>query len=735
MARRHRGVRALINDSDSPKNDAAGQQHCPVGGVVTTPPSNGTMVADGACEIGPLSPEQRAECAREVRRQGAECLYLDERCQQSGSCATPAGNGNGNGEGKGDGDGDGQGSYCDHPCNGDEIFYQQSPTLPDGSPNPYKERYPASFTKGFPHDPQTGLLQDDPTPDAEDGTEAYRRLLFALATGNPDDFENIRPLGCRRCVEEPCLPRPPRRVQPQRLLENPQSGFAFHLEGADPQRLCMPPAPCFASKAEVAELAELYWMALTRDVPFTRYGNDPIIAAAVDDLNSHFRPYLSRHLPPGNLNPQTIFRGPTAGDQVGPHISQFLLLDVPYGAQVIPAAIRTLLPSIDFLTNWDEWLAVQNGCDAEQSNCDPVLRLIRSGRDIAQYVHVDRDYNAFFNACHLLLYGREPLRRCEASPGLGVPFGPCLPYGNSLAPVEEEFPDKSRNQIGQGTFGDQHVKSVLVGATFRAFNAVWFQKWMVHRRLRPEEFGGRVHLEVLRREGDPAGQLFPVNPILFDSTLFTDGLLFAHTALQNANIRQPTRDFLGRPSNDGTYLLPTAYAEGSPLHPSYGSGHSTVSGCLATILKAFFHNDWIFPSPVEANEDGTSLRLYTGPDAGALTVAGELDKLASNIGIGRMWGGVHWRSDHEESLILGEQMAISILCDQRNTFNEPFEFRFRSFDFGPYQGQVVRIRPDTSPWRESKECPRCVETLPRDQYEAGCDRESRRFCQSRDEGK
>ncbi len=402
---------------------------------------------------------------------------------------------------------------------------------------------------------------------------------------------------------------------------------------------------------------------------------------------------------------------------------------MPYGAQLIPATIRTLLPGVDFLTNWDDWLAVQDGCDADQSNCDPVPRLIRSGRDLAQFVHVDRDYNAFFNACHQMLFGREPLRRCEARAGLGVPFGPCLPYPNPMAPRAEEFPGKSGNQLGQGTFGDQHVKSVLVGATFRAFHAVWFQKWSVHRRLRPEEFGGRVHLARLHGQGNAAGQPFPVNPILFNSALFAggaggNGLVFQHNAQQNANRLMPPQDRLGQPSSGGTYLLPMAYAEGSPLHPSYGSGHSTVAGCLVTLLKAFFRNDWVFLSPVEPNEDGTSVRFYTGPDR--LTVAGELDKLASNIGLGRDWAGVHWRSDHEQSLLLGEQVAIGILCDQRQTFNEPFEFRLRSFDFGPYGGQVVRIRPPTVRWDNANDpCQPCVELLDPDDYESGCGRRRR----------
>jgi len=645
-------------------------------------PSDPATVCGGACEIGPWTGDDRQDEAIRLREEAAHCSHQDERCS---------------------------GTHCAHPCNGDEAHYY-------GTPNPFQGQYIASYTKGIPHNALTGL--GDPT--------VYCLLLKALATGDPADFEAISPLGCGMSIA-------------QRKLENPQSAFAYELEGSDPHDLYMPPAPAFASVQEAAEIAELYWMALTRDVPFTQYATHSLIADAVSDLNTNFFEDVSPHLP-GLFNPQTIFRGPTKGDRLGPYLSQFLLLDVPYGAQLIPATIRTLLPSIDFMTNWDAWLAVQNGCDADQSNCDPVFRLIRSGRDLAQFVHVDRDFNAFLNACQLLLFGREPVRRCEARPGLGVPFGPCLPYVNVMAPPNEEFPQspdpfagKSQNQLGQGTFGDQHIKSLLVGSMYRAFHAVWYQKWAVHRRLRPEEFGGRVHLKRRFDLGDSVEPLhnFPVNAALFNSDLFTTNLLFNYNARQNANRRTPATDRLGEPSNGGTYLLPMVYAEGSPLHPSYGSGHSTVAGCLATILKAFFHNDWRFPSPVEANEEGTSLRPYMGPDADQLTVAGELDKLASNIGLGRDWAGVHWRSDHEEAMLMGEQLAISILCAERHMFNEPYEFRFRSFDFGPYNGQVVRIRPGSTSWNSPGDsCESCVDLLPEDQYDpvlsgAACDRRRR----------
>jgi hypothetical protein len=38
-------------------------------------------------------------------------------------------------------------------------------------------------------------------------------------------------------------------------------------------------------------------------------------------------------------------------------------------------------------------------------------------------------------------------------------------------------------------------------------------------------------------------------------------------------------------------LLPMAFQEGSPMHPSYGAGHATVAGACVTILKAFFDGD------------------------------------------------------------------------------------------------------------------------------------------------
>jgi hypothetical protein len=123
---------------------------------------------------------------------------------------------------------------------------------------------------------------------------------------------------------------------------------------------------------------------------------------------------------------------------------------------------------------------------------------------------------------------------------------------------------------------------------------------------------------------------------------------------------------------------------------AYGAGHGTVAGACVTILKAWFKESTPIASlgtPVEPSPDGTALLPYTGADAGQMTVGGELNKIASNVAIGRDISGVHWRSDATESLKLGEQVAIGILKDQIACYNEDFN----GFSLTKFDGTTVTV--------------------------------------------
>ena len=127
----------------------------------------------------------------------------------------------------------------------------------------------------------------------------------------------------------------------------------------------------------------------------------------------------------------------------------------------------------------------------------------------------------------------------------------------------------------------------------------------------------------------------------------------------------------------GSYLLPQAFPEGSPAHPSYPTGHGTVAGACITVLKFYFDGSFVFPNPLVPSSDGLSLVPYNGQ----LTVNGELNKLGHNVSFGHgIHAGIHYRSDTDISLLLGEAVALSFLQNRAKTYNEPFTIKLSKFD-------------------------------------------------------
>ena len=79
-------------------------------------------------------------------------------------------------------------------------------------------------------------------------------------------------------------------------------------------------------------------------------------------------------------------------------------------------------------------------------------------------------------------------------------------------------------------------------------------------------------------------------------------------------------------------------------------------------------------------------------DSTGMTINGELNKLASNISLGRNMAGVHYRSD--ASLDLGEEVAIAHLINKCRTYHENYNGEFQGFTLQKFSGVYVRITAD-----------------------------------------
>jgi hypothetical protein len=465
-----------------------------------------------------------------------------------------------------------------HPCNGDESRF------PDKC---------GSYSKALPHD-SYGRVD----------LTAYQSLINALKTGNPSDFENIILGGTR-------------------LETNPQAGLAFDTEGTDSHNFTVPAAPSLACSQTAAEMVEMYWASLLRDVPFDQYPLNPTAIQAALELN-----LLSGYVGPSPVTPLNLFRGVFPGETAGPYTSQFALLPTALGVLPIPQQWRVFQPGQDFMTTFGDWLTVQNGGSTGLSpQMDSQLRYARDGRDWAAFTRVDVLYQAYF-AAFLALQS------------IGAPLNPGNPYNNS------------RTQVGFGTFGGPDFAATLAEVATRALKSSWFQKWFVHRRLRPEATGGIVHLIKTGQGGN------------ISCTLSND-------VLNSLAVQQSYNRY-------GSYLLSQAFPEGSPTHPSYPTGHGVAAGACITVLKFFFDGNFVIPNPVMPSDDGLSLLPYLGLP---LTVNGELNKLGHNVSFGHgIHAGIHYRSDTDSSLLLGEATALSVLQDRAQTYNERFTVTLTKFD-------------------------------------------------------
>jgi hypothetical protein len=512
---------------------------------------------------------------------------------------------------------------------------------------------------------------------------------------------------------------------------SPMAGASTEILGPAPKSLDMSPAPGILSASTAAEMTELYWMAALRDLPLLGFqapctGTDPATAVNLSDLEAVecaseelkrvFADALEQDAKvPGGLRlrldlpfartetgcckeelavrASTLFRCGLQDEEYGPIISQFFIRPIPYGTQTIDQRQVPYISGTNFLTNYEDWLRAQNTgrdkfgrdyptCNSYQDQLDttksvlyypvengqPVTRYISTIRDLARFVNRDALHQAYFNAALFLL-------------GIGAPPDSGNPYAGNLFTREGGF----------ATLGGPDLLTLVSEVASRALKVVWRQKWLVHRRCRPEVYGGLVQMQFngfSRADGTVVKRQYGL-PSWVAHTKAAKRVL-AMNKDQNSDQSE-------------TYFLPMAFSAGSPNHPAYGAGHATVAGACVTVLKAWFdesvslkrildeapksiHDPFspqglLQPGARSAGEQFHDPQPYCGMDAERITVGGELNKIASNVAMGRSMGGVHWRSDNTRSLRLGEEIAIEILRKRTMEYAErPMSFSFCSFD-------------------------------------------------------
>lgn len=600
----------------------------------------------------------------------------------------------------------------------------------------YWPQVPATFSKGLNHD-AFGIVS----------RKASMMAFVEFINQTRDDklFPNLDPVGAA--------------LKPKgRVWESPLAGHVYDLEGPDAGDLTIPPAPALGSGELAAEMAEIYAFALLRDYPFEviQSGDTPpdAVAKTLKKLRSA-KGKAKKYSPPaaaivnsavkavgwfneedqddraekrrdarsdssGNLTDAVLYRGSTEGAKAGPYISQFMLIGnasrgpknngtpaysesksdaghlvcpsidsqgvarkvddgiIVYGAQEIDQRVISHEIGVDYMTNWTDWLDVQNGVDKRDGDSfEKGRRFITTPRDLATYVHYDQLYQAYLNACLLML-------------NFKFPFDSGLPKANSK--VRDAF----------ATFGGPHILSLVTEVASRALKHARRQKFNTHLRARPEVIAAMLTLSA-NGKGDKLGVAEPQVAATHD-VLEAAGLLGMVDARNDAFNKGAAGNKDCKITHN--YLLPMAFPEGSPMHPSYAAGHATVAGACVTILKAFFEmyetkNGWkpkkfdtlygddkddIFKNGFISGiflptVDGISLRqLQPNEVNGPVTVLGELDKLAANISIGRDMAGVHYYTDYYESLRLGERIAVGILQEQMLTYPEETQMRLHTFD-------------------------------------------------------
>jgi len=385
-------------------------------------------------------------------------------------------------------------------------------------------------------------------------------------------------------------------------LINPSSAWNIYSNGSCIGTFKYPEIPKFSSLEMSFYMVELYCLYLSRDIKFSEYSTNPLILQCCNYLNQFDVSVIS-----SIKTPSDIFRGDYDFDLKGSYVSQFLLQDMKIGGFIHKQKYATYLNDTDFMKTRENVISAQNGNVLEtMPKGRNTERYLITLRDLASYVHLDEPYQAFTNAIGVL-------NNIGATPNTDL-----LAIAKEI-PTEKFFVN----------FGAPNIYDTICQVGRIALTEIWNIKWKT-LVARPEAFAILIDNYFLYNE----------NPSNLSTELLNNPVL---DKILNKN---------------GNRLLPTSYAEGSPAHPSFASGHAVIAGACATVIKFFY--DINFKMNVYNTDENGEKLIKTDETT---TIGEELNKLVSNMGFGRNAAGIHYRMDAKFGMELGEEVAISCLKD------------------------------------------------------------------------
>lgn len=396
--------------------------------------------------------------------------------------------------------------------------------------------------------------------------------------------------------------------------------------------LQLPPPPQMAAPELAAELAELYALALIRDVPFSAL-RDPHCVIWVDgrtrftlhELLCEIRSlsWFDRRCE-GALAPEsearraqrlgrdgqlTLGRLFGAGDGPGTSLSLFHWVDrsAPDLQDTSGAAPDAEAP----MSAWVDWVARQSGAalalpTAEAEELSP----LDTPRQLVERLQAAHPCRVFYNAA-LMLIAR------------GTAFDPGLDCGAGEDPVSA-----------------QRLLALMSEAAERAFEAVMRHQSRADRPSPPAVTAARVG-GLLARDDLRPGKGDPLRGAAEELRTYAPNLLHWIELANRQGQRQPRRSL--------AHMLPEMTAGGVPPQAADSALQVVIAGALSTLFKALFDTR---PAP--------RLRMATDPEPG-IDIGREVERLARDIARAPVIFGAQFPAETHQNLRIGEALALQVL--------------------------------------------------------------------------